>query len=367
MLPSTPTAERASATPLVEDDVRVRTSEFLLVGPPDRTEKLSRALQDLTAVLRPVETIDEALHSVTDETAALVLSGPTVETEPRLVLERLGASSESRHLPVFVVVDEGCSPEHAHELYAGGATVVFEWPAEVLLIPHIVAEMLDVTLLDHKNQPVDESLTETVQAHIDVDGDLVERIQVEVSAGIAVLTGSVDSVWKKRRLVGIVSHVPGIRAVQADEVEVRTPRISDAQLQDAIEAALGSASEAASTLVISVNQGVVTVAGTTRDRAELERIENVVENTEGVNRVQNLATVSPEQAEQSRAVATHVAQMIREEYADVDARVSVFGKIVVLTGRAPHLGRRRQVERAIEALPEVDRVVNKLATDPPGN
>lgn len=352
--------------PPMSETVGSRESpEILAIGSLEMTEKLSRALEQTSATVRRLASLEEARDHVGPTTIALILAA-TDETDhnrPIELVDRLAHEEGLDHLPLFVVVDESFEAEYAQSLYESGATVVFAWPSELLLMPRIMVEMLDVSMQEHAEQSADLSLTEALRAHLEVDNELGGDIDCEVRGGCAILRGEVDSLWKKRRLLGLVEHVPGVMGVIAQDVRVRPPATPDPVLGDTIMAALRSAAPIdPDTLCISVLDGAVTIAGTAASRSELRQVQSIVENTEGVRRVENLATVSPEAARQAHDIVEGVKETLAQKFPGATLDISLLGNVVVLRGHVQTLALRRQIEQAIlDEVEGVQRVVNKLS------
>src|SRR5690606_6545609 len=95
--------------PPMSETVGSRESpEILAIGSLEMTEKLSRALEQTSATVRRLASLEEARDHVGPTTIALILAA-TDETDhnrPIELVDRLAHEEGLDHLPLFVVVDE---------------------------------------------------------------------------------------------------------------------------------------------------------------------------------------------------------------------------------------------------------------------
>lgn len=364
-VPGSPQVAETSDVSAVATSTAESRPEIIVIGSTEMTEKLRRALEETSAVIRATTAVTEVDPLVGPTTVAVLFEVvDTVDPEDAVdTVDQLAQCRGLDDLPLFVVVDDDFEDERAQALYERGATVVFAWPSEVLLMPRIIVEMLDVTVHEHARQNSDSSLTEALTAHLSVEPDLAERVECEVRGGCAILRGEVESLWKKQRLLNLVEHVPGIVGIIAQDVMVYPPETPDPVLGDTIMAALRSAGPIdPDTLCISVMDAMVTIAGTVRTREELRRVQSIVENIEGVRKVDNLTIVSPEDAARVHRLVEEIRAELKEKFPEATIDLSVLGSVVILRGHVKTLALRRRVEQAVlDDVPGVQRVVNKLS------
>ena len=115
-----------------------------------------------------------------------------------------------------------------------------------------------------------------------------------------------------------------------------------------------------STLAITVNNGCVVLTGSAADRKELDRLVELARHVRGVRDVQRLVVVSKKAKQQDRIVAGHVRKALATRGA-AEVSAAVFGGVCVLTGRVARAPHKRALRNLVEAVPGVNRVVDKLA------
>jgi hypothetical protein len=191
---------------------------LLLVGPREETRHVERALQELRVLVEPVDDVESALRRIGPSTFGIILFAAQDADADEVA--RLHDNERAEGLPLFVVVPEACSDRRARMLYRGGATVVFAWPSEVLLVPRVIAEFVDAAAQGERPQWNDAALAASVTARLELADGIGRGVTVAVHDGVADVGGVVDSPWKRRRVLRILAQVPGLRSVDAGELHV---------------------------------------------------------------------------------------------------------------------------------------------------
>ncbi len=334
--------------------------ELLLVTHRD-SASFQRALEGLDADIRTVDSVEAAVDALGHQTAGVILHSPLAHKSAEEALTLLASLDEARRRPVFVAVGEGFDDDRAQALYDDGATAVIAWPQEILLLPQLVNELATVSLADHEAASVDEALSEATQARIDLDADLASLIRCQVRNGVAHLHGTLDSLWKHRRLVDRISAVPGVVAVVEFGLEVLAPSVAD----DALSTALGTTFAANTkledqTVSASVADGVVTLAGVVKSKRQLREAVRLAESIRGVARVDNHVCISPGDAVVGQDHAATLQKLVDQAFPKSSAVVKCFGPVAVVSGSAPTLAERVQIQECLEDAGFIERVVNKV-------
>jgi len=191
---------------------------LLLVGPHDETTHVQRALEEIRVLVELVDDVDTALHRIGRATFGVLLFADREAGVEDVA--RLRGSDLAEGLPLFVVVPEACSDRRARLLYRAGATVVFAWPSEVLLVPKVIGELIDVTAQGTAPQWNDAALAASVIARLELAEGIGRGVTVKVRDGVAEVGGVVDSSWKRRRVLRILAQVPGLRSVDAEGLHI---------------------------------------------------------------------------------------------------------------------------------------------------
>lgn len=121
-----------------------------------------------------------------------------------------------------------------------------------------------------------------------------EHIQVDISNGIATLTGNVESYWQHTLAEETVRNLQGIVDVKNDLSVVPSAEVSDETIATNIERALErSAYLNAEEVIVKVENGVVTLAGTLPSWMAYRSACEAVVYTIGVKQLVNNLSVVP--------------------------------------------------------------------------
>jgi osmotically-inducible protein OsmY len=120
-----------------------------------------------------------------------------------------------------------------------------------------------------------------------------DRITSTVSSGTVTLQGSVDT-WNQRADAEQAVHrLTGVRSV-VNQVAVAGKLVEAGKIKQLIEGALERQAEReAKLIVVSVQDGVVTLTGSVRSSGERNAIERAAGFAPGIRRVDNRTTVNP--------------------------------------------------------------------------
>ncbi len=124
------------------------------------------------------------------------------------------------------------------------------------------------------------------------------RVYVTVRAGMARISGSVDSYWRKRHAEQRAAQVDGITSVVNELAVVPGAAISDIAITEDILSALRRKAVARTDLRlhdidIEAHNGVVTISGHAPSASTYELISETVERTAGVTDVINTVLITP--------------------------------------------------------------------------
>jgi len=117
-------------------------------------------------------------------------------------------------------------------------------------------------------------------------------LDVSTSQGIVTLSGSVNDILAKRRAVKIAESVRGVLGV-IDRIIVKPESRPDEDIRkDILTALLNDPATESYKVSVSVNDAVVTLAGTVGSMAENQLAQRVVEGVKGVKDVHNVLVVN---------------------------------------------------------------------------
>jgi osmotically-inducible protein OsmY len=191
----------------------------------------------------------------------------------------------------------------------------------------------------------------------------VAEIGASVKNGVVILSGIVDTYYKKVLAEKAVKKVAGVKAV-AEEIEVRVPgskKFSDLDIAEAVLNSLEwNSSVDEGTISVKVEQGAVTLEGETEWNFQKESAQKAVENLMGITsiinniRVENKVSMDDLQEKIGGA-------FVRSATLDADKiRIEVNGDEVTLSGTVRSFAEKKDAERTVWSSPGVMQVINNL-------
>lgn len=334
--------------------------EIVLVGDRRRAIDVELALSQLSVATSRLPD----LRSIPPDRnlMAIVLVAPLEEEvlAPAIRRIRNGRRGWDR-LPVFAVVADHPPDRHVRGLYEAGATAVFDWPREALLLPRIVAEILAVEMVGGRNSRAADPLTRTLRARLRLLPWGASLVRVQSDQGVVQASGRIPTLHHKLELERFIAETPGVQSVDMQGVWVAPSALPDRQIAGAVRSVLRSTSSIdPSTLSIAVRNGHVVIAGSVEDRAEMDRILGVLAHVNGVRGIENDTVVSSSQKRIDRAKAERITRRLEASFPSEEVAIGVFGPTIVLSGRVDRLSIRRDIERLVREDRAVSNVINKM-------
>jgi osmotically-inducible protein OsmY len=321
-----------------------------------------RKLVDLTTEVHAVEWAPNLDIGNPDNLAGVLFVGPVKSTGVRPAVTRLAEQLDAAEVPLFVVVPDGTEDRAVRALYRAGAAVVLTWPAEARQLGSLVAESLGTNIVRGTPDSSDQALVRSVKLRLREDNPLPPGLRISARQGVVEFSGEVDTLPRKERLLGAVARVQGVTGTVADHLVVAPSGRSDRAVSKDVRMVLHAvSSDVSETVSADVRNGYVTIAGSTADRTEMNRLIDVVANVRGVRGVRNYTTVSAEQKASDRALTRRVRRMLNDRFPRERVDATVFGSVAVLSGKVARLAIKRDLESTVLDHPAVGRVVNKVA------
>jgi osmotically-inducible protein OsmY len=133
----------------------------------------------------------------------------------------------------------------------------------------------------------DQEIAGAVIAALAGDGrvDMSDIVHVSVDSGVVLLSGTVWSAEQKLAATEITRGVHGVVDVQNDLTVAVEGEISDAELREAVLAALAGNPELVRRVGCTVDDGIVTLVGHVRDSGDEQRAIHVAGTVHGVEQV----------------------------------------------------------------------------------
>jgi osmotically-inducible protein OsmY len=210
----------------------------------------------------------------------------------------------------------------------------------------------------------DEEIQRDVLAELKWDARVLpNEIGVSVKNGVVLLTGHVDSFYKKWAAEEAVRRVRGPVAI-ANDLEVKLPSSAE-RTDDEIAMAAVNAIESDTLLEpknlrITVEDGWITVRGEVEWNHQKTDAERLLRHLWGVRGVTNLITIK------SRPTPDEIKSRIENAFirsAELDAQgisVEVQGSKAILKGKVRSWAEREQAERTAWVAPGITQVEDHL-------
>ncbi len=336
------------------------TGRLIVVGESDRANAVVRALGDLAVDMARTSEVPAAAEP---GTLGFVLVSPLPDgkSAARVTCD-LRESKETDPIPVFAVIGDDVADNTVRRTYVAGATAVFQWPREALLLARLVAELLGVALVRGRAAKPQTALTRTLNAHLRLIPWITSGISVRTTAdGEAILTGPVGTYRRKLELRRMTMGVPGVKRVDDSGLWVTPSGLSDRSVATAVRTVLRHTTAVDDgTVSVASHGGRVSVAGVAASRREARRILELVGQVNGVRDIDNSLVVSPPAKKKNRSTALRLNRLLTHRFPEERVHVSVFANVAVATGSTTSLSRKTEIEELIERDPAVERVLNKL-------
>lgn len=231
----------------------------------------------------------------------------------------------------------------------------------------VVGVVDEVTVVSNVDTSMEDVLESDVRAALETN-DTVDAgdIRVEVRGNEAVLSGTVDTGFERRRAATIAVEVFGVTTVDnALEVRPLTTRSDRRIRRDVREALARNAVVDAEHITVSVDDGQVTVSGVVSSRLEEQEAIGIAEITAGATSVVDELVYEPAVEVSDTQIRRSVRRQLRWD-TRVDASaiaVSVEDGVVVLRGTVDSAAARSAAVSTTWSVTGVSDVVGELEVD----
>jgi len=306
---------------------------------------------------------DSVLDELAGPVGAFVVAAPVEGVSLPDVLCAIRQRAAHASVLVVAVVDTGVSDQLADMLYGAGVQAVVGWPHEARVFPRLLVDCLAAHQVRGVPENADRALERVVVSHLKLLTFDSSRVSVRARGGTVRLSGFIRTLWEKRQVVRAATDVTGVRAVSTDTLRVGRSALADHVVLRRVREALSAyPGVEESTLSPTVHNGYVTVAGAVGQKADPERIRDVVARVRGVRGIEMLTTISKSACVAHRLLARHLSKMVSEVSPDADIHVECIDGVTVLSGRAPSPRAHRAIAELVAREPAVERLVDNVET-----
>lgn len=337
-----------------------RQRTLLVVGPPQRARPVCKSLRRVKVELESLRWSAAVFARPDEATLGVVLLAPLADEPAWRAVEKLRREVKRPAFGVFVVLFDEADDADVRRLYEAGATAVFDWPTDALLISDLVAETLGAEQVRGKAAHSDQALTRMVRARLALAHSIPRRLRLHATDGVLQISGSVQTLWQRSLIGELVERIPGVRDVVTSGLTVPPSGIADREVLRAVKRAIDTLSTGAETVSATVEGGRVQLAGTMASRHELDDLLRAISDINGVRAIDNHLVVAPLQRDKDRKVAQRLRDLLKRLLPQVELELAVFSGIVVLRGAVPDLASKREAERAVANDADTVRIINKL-------
>jgi osmotically-inducible protein OsmY len=144
-----------------------------------------------------------------------------------------------------------------------------------------------------KKEITDNGITSAVETVLKRDkGVAPDDVNVSTSQGIVTLTGSVDNVYVKERVVRIAESIRGVRGVIDRVFAAPVSRPDEDIRKDILMALLQDPATESYQVAVSVQNAVATLTGSVSSYAEQQLAARIAKGVKGVKEIRNNATIN---------------------------------------------------------------------------
>jgi osmotically-inducible protein OsmY len=204
------------------------------------------------------------------------------------IVNRLSWDTRVDASDVMVAVNKGVVRLRGTVPLYPSLQVVLDTAAETPGVIRVENDM-SVLLPDTASQPDDEALKHYAEYILDCMADLNGfKIRVLADQGVLTLQGAVPYFWQRQKAAHLLGNVVGVRDIHNEITVVPTHQRTDETIaQEIVEELKHSDSIPANSVVVSVNDGKVTLSGTVPHVRAVEYAVRAASHTRGVRAVDN--------------------------------------------------------------------------------
>jgi len=207
-----------------------------------------------------------------------------------------------------------------------------------------------------------EAAVEASLAGADTAG--ISGLRVRCDEGILILGGTADTLFAIDQAVRLAGAVPGVVDVV---VSATVPRrsIPDAEILASVQRALQTPSFSFVSIQTTVGYGRVKLSGSSGSYAQKILAQREISRISGVLEIQNRIIVKTETNVSQEGLARLAASRLTSASSVAGIiKVTIRGKVAVLSGRVPLFITRLEATEAALSIPGIQAVDNRLVVDP---
>jgi osmotically-inducible protein OsmY len=169
-----------------------------------------------------------------------------------------------------------------------------KWSASLLIAAGIQTMVLpSLQAASTKKAITDSGITTTVEDELVLEkGVFPNDVNVSTSQGITTLSGSVDNLLAKERVVKIAESIRGVRGVIDQTIVTQLSRPDEDIRKDIQAALLQDPATESYPVTVTVQDAVATLSGSVGSYAESQLTTRIAEGVKGIKEVRNEVTIN---------------------------------------------------------------------------
>lgn len=355
-----PATQPATRLNKIQPNINVEsTSKIYIVGSGRRAREVFESLENSSIERIMLPNIRGIAKKIDPSAQGVVFVDPMVGLDDGI--KALKSSPHLSRMPIFVAAIDTIPGAVAREMYSKGVESVVAFPKEKHLFADILKEMqkrgprvLAITEQDRR-------ISKAVWARAKTVLDSMNKIKVWCHGGFVYFVGRVPSISKKESLEQIIESAPGVEELVDVGMEVPPTRKVDMELESKIIETIEDTPEVTpETLLHTVTQGNVVIAGNVKSKGAMNRLNKNIQQLFGVRTVSNLSTVSPKRSKIDKISANKIKDSIDQFFTHSNIDVTVMRNVAVLKGVVSDVSKKRMAEELTLQHNPITKIINKL-------
>lgn len=301
-------------------------------------------------------------HTVTENTIAIIMDEKMLKKGIVRNLDKV--LSKYKFLPLFYLSRLEVSPRFYKVLYEKGVEGIINWPRDSKIVHELLIEVLKPHPKAMGKSRGDVRLSEVIKSHLLLEGEY-QKVKVKVVDGYVMLEGTVKTLYDKKNIFERTSKILGVKKVLENNLVVKTKsEVTDKEIQRRIKMYMSTiCGNRRKSLLVKAKKGTVTLFGAAANLEEIREIERFASKIPGVKKLDRQVEFRPALVKRNVERAKLLEQKLKDLFDGVEhISINLYGEFAEVSGMVKFNSDRILVEKYIQQVLPVRRIVNKIYT-----